>query len=320
MNHEHNAVLKTVIAALFVVFLAAASNAQNLLVNGGFDDDSGWIVYDMGSNDPSEYEFGFTADTCLFGSGPCLDVFGASGYTNILFWQELKLVAGNTYQASGAFKHLSGDVNLGFWCQFYISTDGPPVEGVDYKPPADANTDIPLGFNSWSGCSGDGVDGTFQDDGCDGLNNPLWIAPGTPGDSVIVYLGVKMGVWSDQQTLEYEVLIDEVSLVDVTGTAVKNEQPHVARSYALEQNYPNPFNPQTSIRFQLPANDVVSLQVFDVSGRVVRTLVNGELTSGQHVARWDGRDDAGQMLSSGVYFYQMQTSQVVRTKKMTFLQ
>jgi len=249
MNHEHNAVLKTVIAALFVVFLAAASNAQNLLVNGGFDDDSGWIVYDMGSNDPSEYEFGFTADTCLFGSGPCLDVFGASGYTNILFWQELKLVAGNTYQASGAFKHLSGDVNLGFWCQFYISTDGPPVEGVE--------------------------------------NNPLWIAPGTPGDSVIVYLGVKMGVWSDQQTLEYEVLIDEVSLVDVTGTAVKNEQPHVARSYALEQNYPNPFNPQTSIRFQLPANDVVSLQVFDADAFIRRLFLSNANITG----RADEKDD-----------------------------
>ena len=308
-----------VILLLPVIFFTVAQG-QNLLQNPGFDDDSGWTVYDMGSNDPSEYEFGFTADTCLFGSGPCLDVFGASGYTNILFWQELKLVAGHTYEANAAFKHLAGDVNLGFWCQYYISTEGPPEEGVDYKPPEGANTDISLGFNSWSGCSGDGVDGTFQDDGCDGLNNPLWIAPGTPGDSVTVYLGIKTGVWSDQQTLEYEVLIDDVSLVDVTGTGVAGEPPQIARSFELEQNYPNPFNPETSIRFQLPAHDAVSLRVIDVSGRVVRTLLNGELASGQHIARWDGRDDAGELLSSGVYFYQLHTSEFVQTKKMTFLQ
>ena len=83
MKNEKRAVF-TALMVVFVIFLANASSAQNLLINGGFDDDSGWIVYDMGSNDPSEYEFGFTADTCLFGSGPCLNVFGTSGYTNII--------------------------------------------------------------------------------------------------------------------------------------------------------------------------------------------------------------------------------------------
>ena len=308
------------ILPLILLVIIPAAVAQNLVQNPGFDDDSGWIIYDMGSNDWSVHEFGYAADTCLFGKGPCLYVFGASGYTNILFWQELKLVAGNTYEADAVFKHLAGDLNLGFWCQYYISTEGPPEEGVDYKPPAGANTDISLGFNSWSGCSGDGIDGTFAGDGCDGLNNPLWIAPGTPGDSVIVYLGIKMGVWSDQQNLEYEVLIDEVSLVDVTGSAVKNDQPRIVRSFELEQNYPNPFNPETSIRFQLPSDDAVSLLVFDVSGRVVRTLINGVLASGQHVVRWNGRDDADQLLSSGVYFYQLQASDFVQTQKLTLMQ
>jgi hypothetical protein len=72
--------------------------------------------------------------------------------------------------------------------------------------------------------------------------------------------------------------------------------------FQLEPNYPNPFNPQTAIRFTLPERSWVKLELFDSRGRVVRVLLEGERSSGRHVVTWDGRDELGNSLPSGVYF------------------
>ncbi len=70
---------------------------------------------------------------------------------------------------------------------------------------------------------------------------------------------------------------------------------------AFLQNHPNPFNPATAFEYRLPEGGVATLKVFDVSGRAVRTLVDGRLTAGQHRAAWDGRDDRGNSVASGSY-------------------
>ena len=79
----------------------------------------------------------------------------------------------------------------------------------------------------------------------------------------------------------------------------------------LEQNYPNPFNPWTTIRFSLPQREHVTLKVFDVLGKEVATLVNGELNPGEHSVVWDAA-----AMPSGVYFYRMQAGQFVQQQKM----
>ncbi|HUI11529.1 MAG TPA: carboxypeptidase regulatory-like domain-containing protein [Bacteroidota bacterium] len=79
-------------------------------------------------------------------------------------------------------------------------------------------------------------------------------------------------------------------------------------SYALSQNYPNPFNPSTKISFTLPQAGVVTLRVFNLLGQQVATLVNGQLGAGLHEMTWDGRDDEGRGLASGVYFYRIHVS------------
>ena len=76
-------------------------------------------------------------------------------------------------------------------------------------------------------------------------------------------------------------------------------------SYVLSQNYPNPFNPSTSIYFELPRPGQVKLEVFDLTGRMVRTMIDGQRERGGFVAVWDGRDQNNAAVASGVYFYRM---------------
>lgn len=89
--------------------------------------------------------------------------------------------------------------------------------------------------------------------------------------------------------------------------------------FELSQNYPNPFNPTTTISFSLPAAGNVSLEVFNVLGQKVRTLVDGDMTAGLHSVEWDGRNEGGVGVSSGVYFYRIATDNNVETKKMMML-
>ncbi|MDD5719335.1 MAG: C25 family cysteine peptidase [Candidatus Krumholzibacteria bacterium] len=84
-------------------------------------------------------------------------------------------------------------------------------------------------------------------------------------------------------------------------------------------NYPNPFNPMTSIKFDLPRAGQVSLRVYDVAGRLVRTLVDGHLPAASHAVNWDGTDASGRRQASGVYYYRLVTEVDSATHKMTLV-
>ena len=88
-------------------------------------------------------------------------------------------------------------------------------------------------------------------------------------------------------------------------------------TYALLDNFPNPFNPETQIRFSMGAQENVSLTIYDIMGRRVRSLINGEsYSSGFHVINWDGRDNAGQKVASGMYIYRIKAGDFIADKKM----
>lgn len=87
----------------------------------------------------------------------------------------------------------------------------------------------------------------------------------------------------------------------------------------LSQNQPNPFNPTTTIRFSLPASEEVGLAIYAADGKLVRTLVDGVRERGAHSATWDGRDMAGNPVSSGVYFYRLTAGKFNESKKMVLL-
>ena len=80
------------------------------------------------------------------------------------------------------------------------------------------------------------------------------------------------------------------------------------------------FNPQTTIAFEIPSQQDVTLRVFDLSGRLVRNLIQGELrTPGRHEVVWNGRDDAGRQVASGTYFYRLEAGEFAETKRMVLV-
>ncbi|HYW69127.1 MAG TPA: FlgD immunoglobulin-like domain containing protein, partial [bacterium] len=89
---------------------------------------------------------------------------------------------------------------------------------------------------------------------------------------------------------------------------------------ALRQNYPNPFNPVTKVAFTVPEDaGRVNLTIHNVAGRAVRTLVDSELPAGPSLAVWDGTDDAGRSLASGIYFARLTSREDSSFRKMTLL-
>jgi hypothetical protein len=110
---------------------------------------------------------------------------------------------------------------------------------------------------------------------------------------------------------------DQVFLIQQSTTAV--EEPGaggVPLAFAVHGNYPNPFNPSTTIRFDLPRELPVRVVVHALDGSVVRTLVDGVMPGGRHLAVWDGRDATGRGVASGVYFYRVATPDAVVARKM----
>ena len=86
--------------------------------------------------------------------------------------------------------------------------------------------------------------------------------------------------------------------------------------FALHQNYPNPFNPVTEIQFDVPTESYVTLTIYNIMGQEVRRLSNGTLEAGFHSVRWDGMNESGEMISTGVYFYRLSSPSFTSTKKM----
>ncbi|MCP4546964.1 MAG: T9SS type A sorting domain-containing protein [bacterium] len=104
----------------------------------------------------------------------------------------------------------------------------------------------------------------------------------------------------DNYELEFLHSLADTIIVEWTGTPVEDPQP--AAALRLLGNAPNPFNPTTTISYEVPASGNWRLDIFNVGGRLVRTLIDEELTAGPHSVVWNGRDGSGNQLGSGLYF------------------
>ena len=137
--------------------------------------------------------------------------------------------------------------------------------------------------------------------------------------------------WSDP--LELDILRAMVRVLDEAPPAdgVREvrallqrtlEMKMLPRQYSLLQNIPNPFNPSTAIRFDVPTGERgrgAILQVYDITGQVVRTYALGQVAEGQHEVVWDGRDDDGRGVASGVYLYRLQSGNFAAVRRMLLL-
>jgi hypothetical protein len=139
-----------------------------------------------------------------------------------------------------------------------------------------------------------GADNQFKTNGT--LGQPSVIGIGTASDKV-AYLGFWRGIYMN------------LTEAEVTP-AYRNE---------LLQNYPNPFNPVTTIEFSLAHEGNCELKIFNVQGQRIRILVSERKTPGRHKVSWDGRNDRGTAVTSGIYFYRLQAGLFVSVKKMIIL-
>jgi len=126
----------------------------------------------------------------------------------------------------------------------------------------------------------------------------------------------------------YTVVIEYLSVYDesvqgtasipvvVTGVLTIGDDETLPETYSLSQNYPNPFNPATTIRYGLPKTTTVVLKIYNALGQEVRTLINRTETAGYKSVIWDGRNNLGQPVASGMYVYRLQTPEFIGEKKL----
>lgn len=105
----------------------------------------------------------------------------------------------------------------------------------------------------------------------------------------------------------------------LTAGAEVEEAAETITDYELAQNYPNPFNPSTTIRFSIPQAGAVQLAIYNITGQEVRRLVSGAMNAGRHTVIWDGKDNSGQSVPSGIYLYRLRVNDFVQTRKMSFV-
>ena len=180
--------------------------------------------------------------------------------------------------------------------------------GVNYKwkfgAPNVGNTILNLSSNN----SGSDTVLTVTPAAVDGILAGLGL---NPGDSVTGQWAVWAYLNGDSlksaQTFSITFKRDNQIGIQQIGTEIPG-------SFKLSQNFPNPFNPATIIRFSVPKNSFVSLKVYDLAGKEISNLINGNLTAGNYEADFDGSG-----LTSGVYFYTLQTNGFTDTKRMTLI-
>ena len=132
--------------------------------------------------------------------------------------------------------------------------------------------------------------------------------------SIISLDPVTAGTLNDgvEVTVEFEEVFVFVGVEDGPLAQVPSD-------YSLDQNYPNPFNPSTTIAYDVPAASNVSINIYDMLGRNVITLVNEQKNAGSHTVEWNGKNSSGIQVTSGIYFYRLEAGQSAITKKMLLL-
>jgi len=141
----------------------------------------------------------------------------------------------------------------------------------------------------------------------------------SPSDAAGLSVRARFNSFTMGYTWYDDFTIEEVTLI---ATSIETHPTPVAiigSDFQLANNYPNPFNPQTIIEFKVPHNGQVTLNIYNMLGQRIRTLLNETRPAGTYKILWDGRDDFGRVVATGVYLYQLRGDNALITKKMTFI-
>jgi len=141
-------------------------------------------------------------------------------------------------------------------------------------------------------------------------------------------------IYTDAQVVLGDTYYYKVTAVDLSGnesdpsnevfatggvlTVVNDDGKNTIKNFDLKQNYPNPFNPTTTIEYNIPQRSSVSIRIYNIAGQEVRRLVSEFKEPGTYKVEWDGKDNDGRTVSSGVYFYQMMAGGYTGVKRSVF--
>jgi len=141
---------------------------------------------------------------------------------------------------------------------------------------------------------------------------------GEENESKVVFFPWQLGAVPglDLRTAMLQGILDWFNLPVSTDKKVDADIPV---SFALHNNYPNPFNPQTSIAYDLPKASKVELAIYNVMGQKIRTLISEKKSAGRYMATWDGQNDFGAQVATGVYFYRIMADDFVKSHKMMLM-
>lgn len=232
---------------------------------------------------------------------------------------------GNALWITGRFTH-AGGVPASNVTRWTFCTPEPPTFVGGGTGASVEGTSITFSWDATSGSSTKSVAATSYD---------LQISSGNSFDSIVVdesnissnsYTATNLsenttyswriravvdaseGAWSPRESVTTGVATDIIEL--------DNNLPH---SFSLSQNYPNPFNPTTDINFAIPKKSNVTLTVYNMLGKKVKTLVNENMAAGNYSVSWDGTNSNGEQVSSGIYLYKIVTDLNSSSKKMVLL-
>jgi len=124
----------------------------------------------------------------------------------------------------------------------------------------------------------------------------------------------------ETSVMTYTFLFDDILFMEFdTVTGIDPAEVPIGAAFLLNQNYPNPFNPNTNISFSMEVANKVEIDIYNSRGQIVRNLVDGFFSEGEHIVNWNGKTDAQKMAPSGIYFYRMSNNGVYRHRKMILM-
>ncbi|NIA28285.1 MAG: T9SS type A sorting domain-containing protein [Actinobacteria bacterium] len=212
------------------------------------------------------------------------------------------------------FKMPTGGSSLGTISGIVKSDDGMNIEGA-YVYAIDTDNNVVASERS-------GADGSYAMGGIEEgdyyvqasrspYNTEYYPDASTESGASTVSVGT-----SDQWDVQSVDFI--LSPTEVTGVGGEKTEA-LPQKYELSQNYPNPFNPTTTIQYALPTASQVRLDIINIQGEVVKTLVNGHQTASSYKVVWDGTDSRGHQVTSGLYFYKLQAGDFTQVRRMVFM-
>jgi hypothetical protein len=263
---------------------------------------------------------------------------------------------GNDLSGGGVGQSFSGDdtwTNFYYEAWVYVPVDSGTYYGIEFRVDSVGITsgyqflarfkqgasDLGLRFRARSGASPTTIHNWLDNDipggvpttsgwhklAVNAIGDQFWFyydgqeLPGNPyTDNTYSSGWIGVYIW-DFMLSPIHLYIDDIIVLTEPPVGIEDQQPNIISEYRLHQNFPNPFNPSTTISFFIPGSENVTVDIFNNLGQKVRTLVNGRYAAGDHQFEWDARNDLGQLVPAGVYYYRLQAGNFQDTKKMLLI-